>query len=123
MAPGLFPQSFGHHGGVGVYFEAAAMIVVLVLLGQVLELRARSRTGSAIRALLNLAPATARLVEGDAEREVPLDQVPKGETLRVRPGDKVPVDGVLLDGKSNVDESMLTGEPLPMEKSRHSDAG
>ncbi len=114
LAPGMFPQSLGHH--VGVYFEAAAMIVVLVLLGQVLELRARSRTGSAIRALLNLAPATARVVEGDAERELPLDQVAKGATLRVRPGDKVPVDGVLLDGKSNVDESMLTGEPLPVEK-------
>lgn len=114
FVPGLFPQSLGHH--VGVYFEAAAMIIVLVLLGQVLELRARSRTGSAMRALLNLAPATARVVEADTEREVPLDQVAKGATLRVRPGDKVPVDGMLLDGKSNVDESMLTGEPLPVEK-------
>ena len=116
LAPGLFPASMNAMGGVGIYFEAAAVIVVLVLLGQVLELRARSRTGSAIRALLNLAPATARVVEGDAEREVPLDQVAKGATLRVRPGDKIPVDGVVQDGKSNVDESMLTGEPLPVEK-------
>ncbi|HYR58383.1 MAG TPA: copper-translocating P-type ATPase, partial [Chthoniobacteraceae bacterium] len=110
-----FPET-QQHGGVGIYFEAAAVIVVLVLLGQVLELRARSRTGSAIRALLNLAPATARLVEDGAEREVPLDQVAKGATLRVRPGDKVPVDGVVLDGKSNVDEAMLTGEPAPVQK-------
>jgi P-type Cu+ transporter len=116
LAPGLFPASMKAMGGVGIYFEAAAVIVVLVLLGQVLELSARSRTGSAIRALLNLAPATAHLVESDAERDVPLDQVSKGATLRVRPGDKVPVDGVVLDGKSNVDEAMLTGEPLPVEK-------
>ena len=116
LAPELFPAAMRGMDGVGIYFEAAAVIVVLVLLGQVLELRARSRTGSAIRALLNLAPATARLVEGDAEREVPLDQVAKGATLRVRPGDKIPVDGVVLEGKSNVDESMLTGEPVPVEK-------
>ena len=115
LAPGLFPQTLQREG-VGIYFEAAAVIVVLVLLGQVLELRARSRTGSAIRALLNLAPATARVVEDGAEREVPLDQVARGATLRVRPGEKVPVDGVLLDGGSNVDESMLTGEPLPVAK-------
>ena len=111
LMPGLFAQS-----AVGIYFHAAAVIVVLVLLGQVLELRARSRTGSAIRALLNLAPATARIVEGEAERDVPLDQVSKDAILRVRPGEKVPVDGIVLDGKSNVDESMLTGEPLPVEK-------
>ena len=119
LAPGLFPSSMNTlnaMGGVGIYFEAAAVIVVLVLLGQVLELRARSRTGSAIRALLNLAPATARLVKSDTEREVPLDQVTKNAILRVRPGDKIPVDGVVQEGKSNVDESMLTGEPLPVEK-------
>ena len=118
LAPELFPASTNAMGGVGIYFEAAAVIVVLVLLGQVLELRARSRTGSAIRELLNLAPATARLVQGDAEREVPLDQVAKGARLRVRPGEKIPVDGVVEDGKSNVDESMLTGEPLPVEKAK-----
>lgn len=117
LAPGVFPQAMQMHGGVGIYFEAAAVIVVLVLLGQVLELRARSRTGSAIRALLNLAPATARIVDGNTEREVPLDQVTVGATLRVRPGEKVPVDGVVLEGQSSVDESMLTGEPIPVAKS------
>ena len=116
LAPGLFPASMSGMGGVGIYFEAAAVIVVLVLLGQVLELRARSRTGTAIRALLNLAPATARLVENGDEREVPLDRVTVGATLRVRPGEKVPVDGVVLEGRSTVDESMLTGEPLPVQK-------
>jgi len=117
LAPGLFPASMSGMGGVGIYFEAAAVIVVLVLLGQVLELRARSRTGTAIRALLNLAPATARLVENGDEREVPLDRVTVGATLRVRPGEKVPVDGVVIEGRSTVDESMLTGEPLPVQKS------
>jgi Cu+-exporting ATPase len=116
LAPGWFPQSMQTHGGVGVYFEAAAVIVVLVLVGQVLELRARSRTGSAIRALLNLAPATARVVENGDEREVPLDSVKAGDTLRVRPGEKVPVDGTIVEGRSTVDESMLTGEPVPVEK-------
>jgi len=111
LAPGAFPD-----GGAGIYFEAAAVIVVLVLVGQVLELRARSRTGSAIRALLNLAPTTARLVDGTTEREVPLDQVTAGVTLRVRPGEKVPVDGVVIEGQSSVDESMLTGEPMPVAK-------
>ena len=110
IAPFLFPVN------VGVYFEAAAAIVTLVLLGQVLELRARSRTGAAIRALLGLAPKTARLVEGNHERDVPLEQVKRGDTLRVRPGEKVPVDGVVVEGSSNVDESMVTGEPLPVEK-------
>ncbi len=114
LMPSLFPQG---RDGVGVYFEAAAVIVVLVLLGQVLELRARNQTGSAIKALLNLAPATACLVTDGAEHDVPLDQVSKGATLRVRPGDKVPLDGVILEGKSHVDESMLTGEPMPVEKS------
>ena len=116
LAPGWFPASMHAMGGVGIYFEAAAVIIVLVLLGQVLELRARSRTGTAIRALLKLAPATARLVEDGGEREVPLDRVTVGATLRVRPGEKVPVDGVVLEGHSTVDESMLTGEPLPVEK-------
>ena len=116
LAPGLFPASMRTMGGVGIYFEAAAVIVVLVLLGQVMELRARSRTGAAIRALLQLAPATARIVENGTEREVPLDRVAVGATLRVRPGEKLPVDGVVLEGRSTVDESMLTGEPLPVEK-------
>ncbi len=116
LAPGWFPSSMRMDGGVGVYFEAAAVIVVLVLLGQVLELRARSRTGSAIRALLDLAPATARLVENNQEREVPLDSVVAGAILRVKPGDKIPVDGVVTEGQSQVDESMLTGEPLPIAK-------
>jgi P-type Cu+ transporter len=110
VVPFLFPVH------VGVYFEAAAAIVTLVLLGQVLELRARSRTGAAIRALLGLAPKTARLVDKKGERDVPLEHVQRGDTLRVRPGEKVPVDGMVLEGSSNVDESMVTGEPLPVEK-------
>ncbi|HLI12881.1 MAG TPA: heavy metal translocating P-type ATPase [Alphaproteobacteria bacterium] len=116
--PGLFPPSFRGHGGtVAVYFEAAAVITTLVLLGQVLELRARAKTGSAIRALLDLAPKTARLVCDDGgETDLPLDQVAVGARLRVRPGEKVPLDGVVIEGKSAVDESMLTGEPLPVEK-------
>ena len=117
-APGLFPPAFrGHDGSVAVYFEAAAVIVVLVLLGQVLELRARERTGGAIRALLDLAPAMARRVRADAaEEEVPLAAVAVGDRLRVRPGDKVPLDGEVLEGGSNVDESMVTGEPVPVPK-------
>jgi Cu+-exporting ATPase len=118
LAPGLFPAAFrGHGGAVAVYFEAAAVIVTLVLLGQVLELRARSQTGAAIRALLGLAPKTARRLEADgSEADVPLDAVAVGDRLRVRPGEKVPVDGVVLDGRSAVDESMFTGEPIPVEK-------
>ncbi|MGH6689997.1 MAG: copper-transporting P-type ATPase [Gammaproteobacteria bacterium] len=118
LAPDLFPPSFRTHGGqVGVYFEAAAIITVLVLLGQVLELRARSQTSSAIRALLQLAPKTARRVRADgSEEDVPLDAVVPGDRLRVRPGERVPVDGVVLEGMSSVDESMLTGEPIPAEK-------
>ena len=116
LAPGVFPPSFQHHGRIGVYFEAAAVITVLVLLGQVLELRARSRTGNAIRALLDLAPPTAHVVRNGEEREVPLDEVQRGDQLRVRPGEKVPVDGRVIEGKTNVDESMLTGEPMPVEK-------
>ena len=118
LAPGLFPVSFrGMHGEVGVYFEAAAMIVTLVLLGQVLELRARSQTGSAIRQLLGLAPHTARRIADDGhEADIPIVQVHPGDRLRIRPGEKVPVDGVVLEGASSIDESMITGEPIPVEK-------
>ncbi|MBI2568835.1 MAG: heavy metal translocating P-type ATPase [Candidatus Schekmanbacteria bacterium] len=117
LAPGLFPASFRQHGEVGTYFEAAAVIVTLILLGQVLELRARSRTGAAIKALLGLAPKTARrLGDGGCEEDVPLEAVEPGDRLRVRPGEKVPVDGVVLEGRSAVDESMVSGEPIPVEK-------
>lgn len=116
LMPDLFPHSMQHGGKVAIYFEAAAVIVVLVLLGQVLELRARSRTGSAIKALLNLAPPTARQVADGGDHEVPLDQVKVGDWLRVVPGDKVPVDGTVVEGHSSVEESMITGEPLPVEK-------
>jgi len=118
LAPGIFPPSFRDASGqVGVYFEAAAAITTLVLLGQVLELRARSRTGAAIRALLGLAPKTARLVgEDGSERDVPLERVKPGDRLRVRPGEKIPVDGIVLEGRSSVDESMITGEAMPVEK-------
>ena len=116
LMPGLFPLTMQHDGKVAIYFEAAAAIVVLVLLGQVLELRARSRTGSAIKALLNLAPPTARQVAPGGDHEVPLDQVKVGDWLRVVPGDKVPVDGAVVEGHSSVEESMITGEPLPVEK-------
>jgi Cu+-exporting ATPase len=118
LFPGAFPDSFRTpEGAVPVYFEAAAVIVTLVLMGQVLELRARSQTGAAIRALLGLAPSTAHRVADDgSEEEVPLDEVRPGDRLRVRPGDKIPVDGVVLEGASAVDESMVTGEPIPVEK-------
>jgi Cu+-exporting ATPase len=116
LAPGVFPESLASHGRVAIYFEAAAVIVVLVLLGQVLELRARGKTGSAIRALLDLAPKTARLVEDGNERDVPLESVQAGANLRVRPGEKVPVDGNILEGQSSLDESMITGEPMPVSK-------
>lgn len=118
LAPQIFPAGFRDaEGHVGVYFEAAAVIVTLVLLGQIMELRAREGTGRAIRALLDLAPETARLIRPDGtEAEVPLDAVQVGDRLRVRPGDKVPVDGTVVDGRSSVDESMITGEPLPVEK-------
>ena len=113
----MFPRSFVKHGRVGVYFEAAAVITTLVLLGQVLELRARSRTGAAIKMLLGLAPKVARRVlEDGSERDVPLEQVQPGQVLRVRPGEKIPVDGTVLEGTSAVDESMVTGEPIPVEK-------
>jgi len=123
--PGIFPATFGGanssanndmNGGPPVYFEAAAAIVTLVLLGQVLELRARSRTGAAIRALLNLSPKTARVLRDGTEQDIPLDQVKPGDRLRVRPGEKIPVDGAVLEGTGSVDESMITGESMPVAK-------
>ena len=121
FAPGLFPEAFREHGGqVGVYYEAAAVIVTLVLLGQILELRARSQTSGAIKALLKLAPKTARIVrENASEEDVDLAEVKTGDKIRVRPGEQVPVDGIVLVGRSNIDESMLTGEPIPVEKNQN----
>lgn len=116
LAPALFPASFVAHGRIGVYFEAAAVIISLTLLGQMLELRARSQTSAAIKSLLGLAPKTARRINPDGEEDVPLTHVHVGDILRVRPGEKVPVDGIVLEGSSAVDESMLTGEPLPVAK-------
>jgi len=117
LVPGIFPASFHEHGRVGVYFEAAAVIVSLTLLGQLLELRARSKTSAAIKALLGLAPKTARRLQDDgSEADVPLADVHAGDRLRVRPGEKVPVDGEVLEGRSNIDESMLTGESMPVAK-------
>ncbi len=116
LAPGVFPESFRHHGVVETYFDSAVVITALVLLGQVLELRARSRTNSAIRQLLGLAPKTARVLRDGTETDVPLERVQVGDLLRVRPGEKVPVDGVVIEGRTAVDESMVTGEPLPVEK-------
>ena len=117
VAPDLFPASFREHGRVGVYFEAAAVIVSLTLLGQVLELRARSKTSAAIKALLGLAPKTARRLRDDgSEEDIPLEHVHVGDRLRIRPGEKVPVDGIVEEGRSSIDESMLTGEPIPVEK-------
>ncbi|PDT12351.1 heavy metal translocating P-type ATPase [Rhizobium sp. M1] len=120
LAPGIFPMSFrGHGAAVPVYFEAAAVIVALVFVGQVLELKARERTGSAIRALLDLAPKTARRINADgSESDVPVDDIQAGDRLRVRPGERIPVDGSVLEGQSTVDESMITGEPLPLEKAK-----
>jgi Cu+-exporting ATPase len=122
LFPHVFPESFRSHGDeVGVYFDAAAVITTLVLLGQVLELRARSKTSRAIKALLGLAPKTARLLRDDgAEMDVPLERVKPGDRLRVRPGEKIPVDGIVLDGTTSVDESMITGEPIPVEKTEGS---
>ena len=117
LAPQLFPPSFRDHGHVGVYFEAAAVIVSLTLLGQLLELKARSQTSAAIRALLGLAPKTARRLRDDGDEEdIELSHVHVGDRLRVRPGEKVPVDGVVLEGRTHIDESMLTGEPMPVER-------
>jgi len=117
VAPGIFPPGFESHGRVGVYFEAAAVIVSLTLMGQILELKARSQTSAAIRALLGMAPKTARRIGDDgSEEDIPLAHVHVGNRLRVRPGEKVPVDGVVLEGRSSLDESMITGEPVPVEK-------
>jgi Cu+-exporting ATPase len=117
VAPGVFPAAFRDHSGqVGVYFEAAAVIVTLVLLGQVLELRARGRTGAAIRKLLKLAPTSARRVTEGAEEDVPVSEIMPGDRLRVRPGERVPVDGIVLEGASAIDESMVSGEPIPVHK-------
>jgi P-type Cu+ transporter len=117
LAPDLFPPAFRHNGEVALYFEAAAMITVLVLLGQMLELRARKRTGSAIRELMELAPGTAhRVGEGDEEEDVPVEKVEKDDRLRVRPGEKAPVDGEILEGSTSIDESMITGEPGAVDK-------
>ena len=118
LMPGVFPHPMRHGGNVPIYFEAAAVIIVLVILGQVLEIRARSRTGTAIKALLNLSPPTARQVAPGGDNVVPLDQVKVGDWLRVVPGDKIPVDGMLVEGHSHVEESMITGEALPVEKSQ-----
>jgi Cu+-exporting ATPase len=124
IAPGIFPESFRQHGEVGLYFEAAAVITTLVLLGQFIEAKARSRTGHAIKALLGLAAKTAHRVAENAtaaamngqEEDIPVDTIQKGDLLRVRPGEKVPIDGVIVEGQSNIDESMITGEPLPVSK-------
>ncbi len=114
--PGIFPASFRRHGEVDLYFEAAAVITTLILLGQLIEAKARSRTGHAIKALLGLAAKTAHRVRDGQEQEIAVDEIQKGDVLRVRPGEKVPIDGVIIDGKSNVDESMITGEPMPVAK-------
>ncbi len=117
LAPGVFPDSFVSMGRVAVYFEAAVVIISLTMLGQILELKARSQTSAAIKALLGLAPKTARRINADgSEEDVPLNHVHVGDLLRVRPGEKIPVDGVVTEGRSAVDESMLTGEPVPVSK-------
>jgi Cu+-exporting ATPase len=116
IAPGIFPQSFRSNGEVGLYFEAAAVITTLVLFGQLIEARARSRTGQAIKALLGLAAKTAHRVRDGQEEEIPAEEIQKGDLLRVRPGEKVPIDGVIVEGKSTIDESMITGEPMPVSK-------
>jgi Cu+-exporting ATPase len=116
VAPGVFPPSFRQQGEVGLYFEAAAVITVLVLLGQLLEAKAHNRTGQAIKALLGLAAKTAHRVRDGQEQDVPVDELQKGDLLRVRPGEKIPIDGVIIEGRSNVDESMISGEPMPAAK-------
>ena len=116
IAPGIFPSSFRRHGEVELYFEAAAVITTLILLGQLIEAKARSRTGHAIKALLGLAAKTAHRIHDGQEQEIAVDEIQKGDVLRVRPGEKVPIDGVIVDGKSNIDESMITGESMPVSK-------
>ncbi len=118
LAPNLFPHEMRHGGSTGLYFEAAAVITVLAIFGEYLQERARKRTGQAVKALLGLAPKTARRVRDGVEEDVPLDQIHVGDLLRVRPGEKVPLDGVIVEGRSNIDESMLTGEPVPVEKNQ-----
>ncbi len=119
LAPGIFPAQFKDmHGNVHLYFEAAAVILTLVLMGQVLELKAHGKTNSAIKALLNLVPPIARIIHNGQEEEIPLEQVKPGDILRVKPGEKIPVDGVITDGIAVVDESMITGEPMPVDKSK-----
>jgi P-type Cu+ transporter len=116
IAPGIFPASFRRHGEVDLYFETAAVITTLILLGQLIEAKARSRTGHAIKALLGLAAKTAHRVRDGQEQEIAVDEIQKGDVIRVRPGEKVPLDGVIIDGKSNIDESMITGESMPVSK-------
>ncbi len=116
IAPGIFPSSFRRHGEVDLYFEAAAVITTLILLGQLIEAKARSRTGHAIKALLGLAAKTAHRIHDGQEQEIAVEEIQKGDVLRVRPGEKIPIDGVIIDGKSNIDESMITGEPIPVSK-------
>jgi Cu+-exporting ATPase len=116
IAPEIFPSSFRRHGEVDLYFEAAAVITTLILLGQLIEAKARSRTGHAIKALLGLAAKTAHRVRDGQEHEIAVDEIQKGDALRVRPGEKIPINGVIVDGKSNIDESMITGEPMPVSK-------
>jgi Cu+-exporting ATPase len=118
IVPGIFPDSFQRHGNVDLYFEAAAVITTLVLLGQLLEARARNRTGQAIKSLLGLAPKIARRLRDGREEDIPVDQIHKGDVLRVRPGEKVPTDGVILEGRSDIDESMITGESMPESKNQ-----
>src|SRR5207253_3123031 len=116
LAPGIFPESFRSNGEVGLYFEAAAVITTLVLFGQLIEAKARSRTGQAIKALLGLAAKTAHRLRDGREEEISVDEIEKGDMLRIRPGEKVPIDGVIVEGKSNIDESMVTGESMPVSK-------
>ena len=116
LMPDLFPAGFRVHGVVEPYFETAAVITVLVLLGQVMELRARGQTSLAIRSLLGMAPKTARVIRDGVESDIPLPHVQVGDRLRIRPGEKVPVDGIVIEGRSSVDESMVSGEPIPVEK-------